>query len=144
MAIDRPPTLAVDFDGTIVTLAWPAIGELQPNAVSILRYYHERGCRILVHTCRIAQVDPDNVTPRAQWEVDLDIQLLREFLDANGLDFCDIHVDPWKPSADAYIDDKGVRFSEAAGWSGLALHLRYIMEPVINEWEVKTAATGSE
>lgn len=44
--------VAVDFDGTIVENAFPAIGNAIPGAVDTLKFIVAHGHRVILHTCR--------------------------------------------------------------------------------------------
>ncbi len=50
MAI-RNAVIAVDFDGTVVTHAYPQIGE-DAGAESVLRELTDNGCRLILYTMR--------------------------------------------------------------------------------------------
>ena len=50
MAI-RNAIIAVDFDGTVVTHAYPEIGE-DAGAVPVLRELTGNGCRLILYTMR--------------------------------------------------------------------------------------------
>ena len=103
-------TVAVDFDGTLVTSAWPDIGEWQPGAIKAMRALNKAGVHLIVHTARIAPVDPYG-NPRPQHEVYAEIQRIRQVLDEAGLSFMQIHTQPWKPGATVYVDDKAERYT---------------------------------
>ena len=45
-------TIAIDFDGTIVSNAFPAIGEPLPGAIETLRDLQAAGHRLVLWTCR--------------------------------------------------------------------------------------------
>ena len=105
------PTIAVDWDGTCVTQAWPAKStEWMPGAVAAL---HElkKFARVIIHTSRIAPFDVDLVTKRHPAEVQAEINYIREMLDDAGLHEIQIHTEPWKPGAMAYVDDKAVHYA---------------------------------
>lgn len=50
MAI-RDAVIAIDFDGTVVTHAYPDVGE-DAGAVPVLRELTANGCRLILHTMR--------------------------------------------------------------------------------------------
>ena len=96
--------IAIDFDGTIVADAYPAIGELKPGAKEVINRLRDEGYYIIIWTCRAG------------------IRLLEaiEFLAKNGIRYHQINknspenireykgVDTRKVYADLYIDDKGI------------------------------------
>lgn len=120
------PTIAIDFDGTMVTNAWPEVGEWQPGAVDALKAIL-KFANIVVHTCRIAPMEPDGYTPRPAYLVEAEKQKIREKLDAAGLRTIQIHDKPYKPSAAAYVDDKAVKYNGRKGaWGAMVMRLAAI------------------
>lgn len=105
------PTFAVDWDGTCVKAAWPEqTREWMPGAVAALHELSRHG-RVIIHTSRIAPVHYVTELPRHSWEVQAEINYIRDMLDEAGLQRVDIHTNPWKPSASFYIDDKAVYYA---------------------------------
>ena len=51
MAI-RNALIAVDFDGTVVTHAYPEIGD-DAGAVPVLKELTDNGCRLILYTMRV-------------------------------------------------------------------------------------------
>lgn len=93
--------LAIDFDGTIVELAYPKVGEMKPEADIYINKLYDEGHHILIHTCRCGEHEQD----------------AKEFLESKGIKFHELnnnipHLiemyanDSRKLSADIYIDDK--------------------------------------
>lgn len=89
--------IAVDFDGTIVTHAYPAIGREVPNAIRVLTKLQEQGTQLILWTMRSGD--------RLQEAVD--------FCASKGITFWGINRNPaqseWTDSPKAYapiyIDD---------------------------------------
>lgn len=54
-------TIAVDFDGTVVTHKYPLVGETVPGAIETLRKIVEKGNRIVLWTMRHGQQLEDAV-----------------------------------------------------------------------------------
>ena len=44
--------IAIDFDGTLVENAFPAVGKEVPLAVETVKYLISKGNKIILHTCR--------------------------------------------------------------------------------------------
>lgn len=44
--------IAVDFDGTLVLPAFPAVGDENPYAVRVVKRFRRDGFKIMLHTCR--------------------------------------------------------------------------------------------
>lgn len=103
MINENSKVIAVDFDGTIVEHAYPAIGEEMLFAFATLRRLQEKGHKLLLWTIREGE-------------------LLREAVDfcaANGVEFYAVNknypeeefefgVTPRKLNADIFIDDRNV------------------------------------
>ncbi len=99
MAHGHPPILALDFDGTIVEHKFPEVGELMPDAKATIKLLHEKGCRIIIWTCRKGPY----------------VMRAGEFLLENGIPFDyintnvpEINFTSKKIYADYYIDDKNL------------------------------------
>ena len=48
-------TLAIDFDGTIVSRDWPQIGRPRVMAVPVLKMLKRRGHTLILWTCRVGE-----------------------------------------------------------------------------------------
>jgi hypothetical protein len=101
------PTLAIDFDGVIhcYHLAWGDGGEVthgpMPGAMRGMWELHLRGYDLVVHTCR---TDHDEVRALIErW-------FAEEYADCG--ECFPFRVTNVKPPAIAYIDDRGVRFTD--------------------------------
>lgn len=104
--MSRQKTLAVDFDGTICKYQPFKDGIIwqEPNegAVDILTKLNEQGWRIIVFTCRA----------REEWrkeEGHLGIIAVQDWLDKYHIPYYEVTAE--KPIATAYIDDRGLRFT---------------------------------
>ena len=106
-------TIAVDFDDTIIVKVF---GTLVPaaDAIEALHMLRESGYRILIHSARSWNQWPDKDS-REQEMVDL----LNEW----EIPFDEVYVGAGKPPAMAYVDDRGLRFSN--NWLDIA---RLILE----------------
>lgn len=90
-------TLAIDFDGTIVTHEYPNIGEPVPNALSTLRRLRRNGHKLVLFTMRSGE----------------ELQEAVDYLKENGVGLYGVNVNPsqneWTDSPKAYghiyIDD---------------------------------------
>lgn len=93
-----PFTIAVDFDGTIVEHAYPAIGPLVPGAIDVLQECISKGAQIILFTVR------DGV------ELDAAVQ----FLEENGVRPSAVNENPAcpsrsaKPYYDVLVDDRAL------------------------------------
>lgn len=103
----RPPTVAIDLDGTIIEQAvWTDGGKgdfvLIPGAVQEIKKLKESGWKIVIHTARF----PDDLDEAGRRLRDL------------GVQFDLIWGGEGKPLADVYLDDKGITFE--GKWEGMA------------------------
>lgn len=101
--------IVVDWDGTCVENAWPAMGDWLPGARTALRQLLDTGWEVVVYTTRLAPVEVDESTPRPE-TMARETLLIREMLDGAGLQGVAIWNRPWKPGAVVYIDDKAIRY----------------------------------
>lgn len=122
----RKPTVCVDWDGTCVELAWPAMGDWLPGAIDALRLLAE-DYTITVHSCRMAAVQPSG-DPRRMEDIARQWGLIREKLDAADLQEVRIHpAGAGKPHAVMYVDDRAHRLAtrrSRQSWMGVVEKLR--------------------
>lgn len=99
--------IAIDFDGTIVTNAYPEVGELIPHAVEVIQKWHKSGHKIIINTCRSGNYEQD----------------ARDFLELHNIPFDTLNEnhpeliekfdnDCRKLGADVYIDDRNILMGE--------------------------------
>ena len=96
--------IAIDFDGTIVEDRYPAIGPLKPGAKSVINWFYDTGCKIIIWTSRAGAP----------------LEAAIQFLSDNGIKYHHVNescpdntaqyggVDTRKIFADVYIDDKSL------------------------------------
>jgi hypothetical protein len=106
-------TLAVDFDDTIVVKVF---GTLVPakDCIEALHMLRESGYKIVIHSARSWHEWPN------KHERELE---MKELLDKWEVPYDDVYAGEGKPPALAYIDDRGLRFSN--NWMDIA---RVILE----------------
>lgn len=56
-----PPILAVDFDGTLVENAFPAVGKFNTDVMAAVLAYKEMGWKIILWSCRTGSMLEDAV-----------------------------------------------------------------------------------
>lgn len=113
------PSIVIDLDGTLLENTWPQLGKWQSGAVEAL---HElvKHAHVIINTCRIAPMQPDGKTWRPPAHVHMEINRIRELLDAENLYTIEIWTKAWKPPGVAYIDDRAVRYAGRKGsWKAL-------------------------
>lgn len=97
-------TLGIDFDGTIVTEAFPGIGEIKSEVVELMDKAREKGHLIIVWTARSGEA----------------LEKAKEFLIENNIPFDYINENPEDPWAIAgeqgrkifcsyYLDDRAIQ-----------------------------------
>jgi hydroxymethylpyrimidine pyrophosphatase-like HAD family hydrolase len=114
-----PKLICIDFDGTICDFKFPEIGDPKPGVKEALQSFRDMGYRIVIYTCRTCRFLPEIFHPD---EIDIP-QNARTVMLRKGVrdmkDWLDQHEIPYdeiddgmlgKPLANAYIDDKGIRF----------------------------------
>lgn len=110
-------SIAVDFDGVIhqYTSPWTELEEINdppmPGAFAWLEEMTQH-FKVVIHTCRITPRD----NTEAAWKKSHDMVLIiKRWMLEHGLDHMALRklhfwVDPGKPTALVYIDDRGFRF----------------------------------
>ena len=107
---EKSKTIAVDFDGTVVEHAYPAIGREMLFAFATLKRLQERGHKLILWSIREGQT----------------LQEAVDFCKANGVEFYAVNanfpgevlepgVSARKVNADIFIDDRNV--GGFRGWS---------------------------
>lgn len=104
---------ALDWDGCLVKNAWPAKSyEWMPGAREAMTVLLAYDCSVFVFTSRISPMVFMNETlPKSPADVQEEINYIRGMLDDAGFTGVDIWTKPWKPYADAYVDDKAVHYA---------------------------------
>lgn len=117
---ELPPTIALDFDGTVYGGPWTradeCTGEPIDGAIDWVRKQLAAGCRIIIHTCRLTAPyegapfqSADHLDPLRTAAV-IRGWFLEHGLSQQEVDKLDMWTRPGKPWAQVYLDDKGVRF----------------------------------
>lgn len=109
MTNEKSHIIAVDFDGTIVQSAFPAIGEEMPFAIESLKALKQKGHRLILYTCR----EGNHLTMAIDW---LKVKgVVFNAVNENVMDAPFNHLGrSRKPYADLYLDDKS--FPSFQGW----------------------------
>lgn len=109
-------TIAVDFDGTIVTDKYPQIGELKSGAKDTLQRLHKEGYQIIIWTCRSGEslVEAVNFLLWHNIPFDQVNDNMRENIEQYG-------GNSRKVCADIYIDDRNL-FCNEVDWELIYLH----------------------
>ena len=86
-------TIAIDFDGTIVTHEYPHIGKPVPNAIEVIKKLKQAGCTLILLTMR----GEKNYLPEA-----------KKYCNENGLEFDFFNCNPnqlyWSSSEKVYYE----------------------------------------
>ena len=96
-----PPIMAVDFDGTLVADAFPAIGRELAPMCKLVRELHSRGVKVILWTSRTGEHLENAINWCKEHNVPLDAvnQNIPEVIELTG-------YDTRKVFADVYVDDK--------------------------------------
>jgi hypothetical protein len=97
---NRPMTIAVDFDGTIVTHKYPYIGHIMPEAWNTLKALKEAGHKLILWTCREGKELEEAVFFCKQYGIVFDA--VNESINKYH------NLGTRKVLADLYIDDKNI------------------------------------
>lgn len=93
--------LAVDFDGTLAELGYPALGDPKPNASKVMKRLVEEGAHIIIWTCRQG-IDVDKIR---DWCILHDVPYHQ--INEHHPRLLEIYQnDTRKVCADIYIDDR--------------------------------------
>lgn len=107
-------TIAIDFDGTIVTHRYPDIGDLKDGVKEAINALYDR-YEIVIWTCRNNHLLNNNTVAA--------IKRVSDYLDANGIKYD--RVDDGKAGkvlADYYIDDRAIEFKD--NWAEIEQRLK--------------------
>lgn len=102
--------IVVDWDGTCVPEEWPEQPPMWYEAAQALHAFLDAGLEVVILSTRLApkQVDEKTDVPADEWV--REYGYIRRELNNSGLMKVRIWLEPWKPGARAYVDDKGIRF----------------------------------
>lgn len=100
--------IALDLDGTLITNAWPQLGEWQSGAPAAVRTLIDAGHRCFIYSARVSPLWPDG-SERSPAQVYMATQDVRKLLDDAGLWEVDIWSGSGKPFWDILVDDKAMR-----------------------------------
>jgi hydroxymethylpyrimidine pyrophosphatase-like HAD family hydrolase len=114
---DIPKVICCDFDGTLCHFAYPDIGPIKPGAKEALLRFRELGYRIIIHSCRTCLWHPDIFGDKDEDLFDTAnrrvVQAMEKWLNEHDIPYDEIdYGQKGKPTAQFYIDDKGVRFED--------------------------------
>lgn len=99
--------IAVDFDGTLCTEAYPQIGEPIIETIELVKQLHKAGNTIILYTCRVDTYLEDAVEWCKQHQIPID------YVNENVPERITTYkIDCRKISADIYIDDKAINLSK--------------------------------
>lgn len=98
------PIIAVDFDNTIVDWLDSERCVLKKGSLEALRTLKNKGCSIVIHTCRIG-------IAKSNGDLSEVLESIRNILDEFDVPYDSIHLGT-KAVADAYIDDRAVPFRD--------------------------------
>ncbi|HUW45779.1 MAG TPA: hypothetical protein VMW50_08285 [Dehalococcoidia bacterium] len=104
MENDRPypKRIIVDFDGTICGFAFPDTGPPEPHVQEGLQKLKNAGFEIVIHSIRINK----NWGFASQCK---HLSIIETYMSVHNLPYDEILVNPGKPFAMAYIDDRAVQ-----------------------------------
>lgn len=101
--------IALDYDGVCVSNAFPAHGVPETHAAAVIKRLTQQ-YEVVLFTSRIAPFDMEG-QPRPGKHVAHELRCIHNKLKQMGLGYLEIHQLPWKIGADAYVDDKAIRYT---------------------------------
>jgi len=112
-----PKIIAVDFDGTLCHFDYPDIGAIKPGAREALVRLKELGYYIVIYSCRSCLWSPEIFGDPDEDLYDIPnrklVKAMEKWLNEHDIPYDEIdYGQKGKPTARAYIDDKGVRFED--------------------------------
>lgn len=122
--------IVLDFDGTVVKHAYPAVGE-DIGAVPILKRLVANGCKLLLCTMRSQNSEgEDTLQPALDWFAERDLPLFginenptQKVWTSSPKVYGHIYIDDAALGAPLTIDDNGSAYID---WSQAAAHLYYM------------------
>lgn len=122
--------LVLDFDGTVVKHAYPAVGE-DIGAVPILRKLVSNGCKLILNTMRSRDSEgTDTLQPAVDWFAERDLPLYginenptqKEWTSSPKV-YGNLYIDDGALGAPLTVDDHGSAYLD---WNLVAAHLYYM------------------
>ena len=122
--------LVLDFDGTVVKHAYPAVGE-DIGAVPVLRKLVSNGCKLILNTMRSRDSEgADTLQPAVDWFAEHDLPLYginenptqKEWTSSPKV-YGNLYIDDGALGAPLKADDYGSAYLD---WSLVAAHLYYL------------------
>jgi glutaredoxin len=124
------PTIAIDYDGTIVKHVFPLPGEPLEGVKEAFALFKKLGYRLLIYSCRTCRWYPEIFRKDGE-PMGLECsyaQDMKRVLDENQIPYDEIDDGlKGKPVAEIYIDDKGWRFN--GNWAETAALVAALLGP---------------
>ena len=100
--------IAVDFDGTLCSNAWPGIGAPRKGVIEYVKHQRQNGAKLILWTNRVG----DRLDAAVEWcrEQGVEFDAVNENLPEIVQEFS---ADCRKIFADVYLDDKAMKPEEA-------------------------------
>lgn len=104
--------IAIDFNGTICSQSWPAIGAEVPGAAAAIRKMYDAGHVLILWTCR----EDESLLEALAWLAERKLFRCFSYVNGNCINASALFgTDPRKVGADWYVDDKAVGCPKAGG-----------------------------
>lgn len=109
MSLTKLSRVAVDWDGTLIADdTWPEMGDWLPYAPEAIHALAAIFEEVVIWSCRTASVDLDEKTGRDPWpQITAILERLDEIEAPSNVT---IWIEPHKPPAQFYIDNRALRF----------------------------------
>lgn len=124
--MEKKLVISVDFDGVIVTLAYPQIGKLRNGAKETINRWYKEGHTIIINSCRADRMQKEMVIFLVANGI------MFSYANANSQDLIDFYgMDCRKISADIYFDDKNAGGFKSWRWADFEVAKMLSLLPVI-------------
>jgi len=119
-------TIAVDFDGTIVSIDYPKIGVLRNGAKKVITKWYKDGHTIIINSCRNGEMEKDMIRFLVHNRIPF------HYVNQNSKALIDLYGgDTRKISADIYFDDKNPEGFKSWRWADSVIEMKLALKPII-------------
>ncbi len=99
--MDKERIISVDYDGTVCHFAFPESGKPREEVIQTLRWLKEDDWHIIIYSAR--------ATPSAKPGAAEAFAAMTQFLIDHDVPHDEIWMNPGKPMAHVYLDDRAIR-----------------------------------
>ena len=124
--MEKKLTISIDFDGCIVTLAYPQIGKVRNGAKAVITRWYNEGHTIVINSCRNGNMQKEMVIALVHNGIPF------HYVNENSQALIDLYGgDTRKISADIYFDDRSAEGFRSWAWAETIVERKLWMKPSI-------------